>query len=122
LSEATTSADHGDAKRESGQYSKRGARRAEFVHLHGIVMSAELAENPPGSDIIEMTLRIQGVGSGQPRRVVIPFDLLLSNPSLEPELIAGHAFQAEVQEAFDKRWVVTEITFADRRVLRSEGG
>ncbi|MBX6314255.1 MAG: hypothetical protein IRY99_15285 [Isosphaeraceae bacterium] len=88
------------------------------MHLHGIVQTAELEENPPGSDRIEMVLRVQGVGPGQPRRLVIPFEMLLEDPSLEPETIAGHAFQAEVTEAEPRRWVVTAITFAARRVLR----
>jgi hypothetical protein len=90
------------------------------MHLHGIVRTATLTENPPGSDTIEMVLTLQGVGPGQPRTIVVPFDLLLQDPTLEPEAIAGHAFQAEAIEAGPTRWVVTEIAFASRRVLRSE--
>ena len=69
---------------------------------------------------VEMHLRLQGVGPGQPRRVVVPFELLLRDPSLEPETIAGKAFQAEVVEAAPGRWVVADIAFGERRVLRSE--
>jgi hypothetical protein len=90
------------------------------MHLHGIVMSATLAENPPGSDRIEMVLRVQGVGPGQPRSVVVPFEVLLNDPTLEPDLVAGHAFQAEVTEEAKHRWVVTKIEFAANRVLRGE--
>jgi hypothetical protein len=91
------------------------------MNLHGIVMSATLEENPPGSDRIEMILRVQGVGAGQPRRVVVPFEILLNDSSLEPETIAGRAFQAEVVEGPDRRWVVTEIAVAENRVLRPRG-
>ena len=91
------------------------------MHLHGIVREAALEEFPPGSDRVEMVLKVQGVGAGQPRRIVIPFELLLRDPDLEPEAVAGHAFQAEVAEAETGRWLVAEITFASRRVLRPEG-
>lgn len=90
------------------------------MHIHGIVMSANLEENPPGSDIIEMLLRIQGVGAGQPRRIVVPYEVLVRDPSLEPETIVGHAFQAEIAEDAATRWVVREIAFAQNRVLRPE--
>jgi hypothetical protein len=43
------------------------------MHLRGIVQAADLEENPPGSDRIELVLRVQGVGPGQPRRIVIPY-------------------------------------------------
>jgi hypothetical protein len=90
------------------------------MHLHGIVMAAELVEEPPESGRIEMHLRLQGVGPSQPRRVVVPFEVLLRDPSLEPESVAGKAFQAEAVEAKPGRWVVVDIAFAERRVLRSE--
>jgi hypothetical protein len=90
------------------------------MHIHGIVMSGILEENPPGSDVIEMVLRIQGVGAGQPRRIVIPYEVLLRDPNLEPDTIAGHAFQAEVVEVESNRWVVRDIAFAQNRVLREE--
>ena len=32
------------------------------MRLHGLIRSAELQENPPGSDQIEMVLLVQGVG------------------------------------------------------------
>jgi hypothetical protein len=90
------------------------------MHMHGIVMSATLAENPPGSDIIEMTLRVQGVGAGQPRQVVIPYELLLRESGLDPAEITGHAFQAEVFADSAERWVVAEIAFGQNRVLRED--
>jgi hypothetical protein len=88
--------------------------------LRGIVQSATLEENPPGSETIEMVLQVQGVGPGQPRRIVVPFSLLLADPGLEPETVAGHGFEAEVENAGGSRWVVRQIGFAARRVLRDE--
>ena len=69
-----------------------------------------------------MVLRVQGVGAGQPRRIVIPFDLLLQDQDIEPEAVAGHAFQAEVIEAEPKRWLVTAIAFTHHRILRKDEG
>ena len=83
-------------------------------------MSAVLVEEPPESGTIEMHLRLQGVGPSQPRRIVVPFELLLQDPSLDPETVAGKAFQAEAVEAAPGRWVVVAIAFGERRVLRSE--
>ena len=36
------------------------------MHLHGIIRTATLEEIPPDSGNIEMVLKIQGVGAGQP--------------------------------------------------------
>lgn len=90
------------------------------MQLHGIVMTATLEEEPPGSDQVELRLLVQGVGPGQPRRIVIPMDLLVANPDIDPETIQGHAFQADVSEIAPKRWVASEISFAQNRVLRPE--
>ncbi len=90
------------------------------MHLRGIVRSAELQEYPPGSDDIEMVLRVQGVGPGQPRTIVVPFGLLLADPDLAPESVAGHGFEADVDQDAGARWVTSTITFAGRRILRPE--
>jgi hypothetical protein len=89
------------------------------MQIRGIVRTATLEENPPGSDQIEMVLRVQGVGAGQPRLLVVPYALLLANPELDPEIIQGKGFQAEVAQDESGRWVVTEIAFASGRVLRA---
>jgi hypothetical protein len=88
------------------------------MRIHGIVRIATLEENPPGSDRIEMVLRAQGVGADQPRRLVIPYELLLEDPTLEPEQVAGKGFQAEVADRGEGRWEVVEIQLASGRVLR----
>jgi hypothetical protein len=91
------------------------------MQIRGIVQSAELREESPGSDRIEMVLWVQGVGPNKPRHVVVPFELLLSDQSLDADRVRGHGFQAEVEEEGPGRWVVLEIGFASGRVLRNEG-
>ena len=90
------------------------------MQLHGIVMTAELVEEPPGGDTVEMVLWVQGVGPGQPRKLVMPMPFLVAHPEIDPEAIQGHAFRAEVQQVEPKRWVVTAFGFGDGRVLRPE--
>ena len=87
--------------------------------LHGFVMSAELAENPPGSARIEMALRIQGVGPGQPRRIVIPYDVLLADPSIDGDDIVGQqASRPKSSNLGPSRWDVRRISPGGARVLR----
>ncbi|HEV3121536.1 MAG TPA: hypothetical protein VGY53_06520 [Isosphaeraceae bacterium] len=85
--------------------------------IHGIIQSGHLQENPPGSDSIEMVLKVQGVGPGQPRTLVVPFMLLVENESLNPDTVGGRAFEAEVNEETG-RWIVARIALAQKRVLR----
>ena len=87
------------------------------MHLRGIIQSAELVETEPGSEAIEMVIRVQGVGAGQPRKLVIPYALLLQDESLDPDEIARRGFEADVEQGADGRWAVTQIAFASR-VLR----
>jgi hypothetical protein len=88
------------------------------MRIHGIVRIATLEENPPGSDRIEMRIRVQGVRPDQPRLLVVPYELLLGDEALEPEQVQGKGFEAEVSEDESSRWVVSEIAFATGRVLR----
>jgi hypothetical protein len=87
------------------------------MHIHGIIQSSTLTENPPESGNIEIVLKVQGVGAGQPRSLVIPYRLLIEDESLDPEAIQGRAFDAEVGQEPDRRWLVSRIAFASR-VLR----
>jgi hypothetical protein len=89
------------------------------MRIRGIVRTATLEENPPGSDQIEMVLQVQGVGPGQPRVLLVPYEVLLSDPGLDPDLMQGKGFQADVIEDPAGRWVVQEIAMASSRVLRS---
>jgi hypothetical protein len=88
------------------------------MHLHGIVQTANLEEIPPASGNLEIHLRVQGVGPGQPRKVIIPYAILLRDETLDPESIQGHAFDAEVEQDPAARWIISEIRFASR-VLRT---
>lgn len=88
------------------------------MRIHGIVRIATLEENPPGSDRIEMHIRAQGVRPDQPRLLVVPYELLLGDQTLEPDQVQGKGFDAEVGEDAPGRWVVSEIAFATGRVLR----
>jgi len=92
------------------------------MRIRGIVRTTTLEENPPGSDQIEMVLRVQGVWAGQPRLLIVPYEILLQDPSLDPELIQGKGFQAEAVEDEAGRWVVVEISLASGRVLRDPEG
>jgi hypothetical protein len=89
------------------------------VILHGFIMSADMAEESPNSDRIEVLLRIQGVGPGQPRRIVVPFDYLVTNSEFDAEDVVGRNFEAEVEQVGATRWEVSRITVAGR-VLRAE--
>jgi hypothetical protein len=88
------------------------------MRIKGIVRTATLEENPPGSDRIEMTLKVQGVGAGQPRTLVVPYDLLLTDDSLDPDQVAGKGFEAEADPDQAGRWIVSWIALATGRVLR----
>src|SRR5690349_13705164 len=100
---------------------KMGGERRCAMRMRGIVQAADLQENPPGSDAIEMVLHVQGVGPGQPRRIILPFALLLADPALEPDAVVGHGFEAEVvaDDTAPTRWVVVEISLGGGRVLRA---
>ncbi len=87
------------------------------MRIRGIVRVATLEDDPPGSDRINMLLRVQGVKPGEPRLLVVPYELLLGDESLDPEHVQGHGFEAEINEDPPGRWLVAEIAFASGRVL-----
>ena len=90
------------------------------MKLRGVVRTAEFQENPPGSDRVELVLRVQGVGPAQPRTLVIPFERLLEDESLDPEAVTGRGFEAEVAADDDGRWLVVEVAFAARVLRKGE--
>jgi hypothetical protein len=92
------------------------------MQIRGIVRTATLEEDPPGSDQIVMALRVQGVRPDQPRLLFVPYALLLGDESLDPEHVQGKGFEAEVHEDASGRWVIEEIAFAGGRVLRVPDG
>jgi hypothetical protein len=94
------------------------SEKASPMTLRGFVMSADLEENPPGSDQIELWLRLQGVGPGQPRRIVVPYSYLLTDDTIDTDDVAGRAFEADVEEVEPKRWEVQRLVLVGK-VLRS---
>jgi hypothetical protein len=90
------------------------------MYLHGIIQTATLTEVPPDSGNIEIVLRVQGVGPDQPRRLVIPYSLLLGDPNLDPDSMQGRAFDADVEQDSGGRWEVSRIEFASRVLRRPE--
>jgi hypothetical protein len=92
------------------------------MRIRGIVRTAKLEEDPPGSDRIEMVLRVQGVGPDQPRALVIPYELLLADAELDADAVQGKGFEADVDQTEPGRWIVAEIAFATGRVLRRPDG
>jgi hypothetical protein len=96
--------------------------RGLAMRIRGIVRIACLEENPPASDRIELVLRVQGVKPDQPRLLVIPYEILLQDESLDPDLVQGKGFEAEVAIDESGRWLVSEISFAQGRVLRGPEG
>lgn len=85
--------------------------------IRGIIQSAEYSEDPPDSGRIEMVVRVQGVGRDQPRRLVIPMEILLENQELEPDSVRGRGFEADVEPDPDRKWVVTRLNMAGKDML-----
>ncbi len=88
--------------------------------LHGIIQSAELFELDAEAGIIEMLLRVQGVGPTHPRKLVVPYELLLQDDKLDPDVLKGIGFEAEVEQAQDQRWVVRRITLAGKMLQAND--
>ena len=88
------------------------------MQIRGIVHSAGPQEYPEGSDRIELIVWAPGVGPNKPRSIVLPYEMLVSDASLDPDSISGHGFQAEIEQDDQGRWIVREIGFAAGRVLR----
>jgi hypothetical protein len=88
------------------------------MRVRGIVRTAALEENPPGTDRIEMILRVQGVRPDQPRTLVVPYELLLGDETLGAEEVQGKGFEAEVALDGSGRAIVSAIAFASGRALR----
>jgi hypothetical protein len=92
------------------------------MRIRGIVRTAALQENSPETDRIEMVVHVQGVRPDQPRVLVIPYELLLGDETLDPDQVQGKGFEAEVDLDDDGRCTVSAIAFATGRVLRPPEG
>lgn len=90
--------------------------------LKGFIQTAELVEDPSGDDRVMMLLRLQGVSPGQPRRLLLPFELLLAHEELDVDQMAGRAFRAECQPDANGNGIATTIEVGPARVLRKPEG
>ncbi len=88
------------------------------MRIRGIIRSGELVESRHDSNQVELILQLQGVGPAQPRRVVVPQEVLVREDWLDPDQVAGHGIEAEVELDGDGRYVVVEIQLGGGRVLR----
>src|SRR5262245_57778826 len=88
------------------------------MRIRGIVRTAMREENPPGSSRSELTLHAQGAGAGHRGTLIVPYELLLADPELDPDIVQGKRFEAEADEADPGRWVVDAIAFATGHFLR----
>ncbi len=87
--------------------------------LKGFIQSAELVEDTSGPDRVMMIVRVQGVGPGQPRKILIPFEILIVQDDLEAETMGGRAFRAECSGVETALGMVTAIEVGPSRVLRN---
>lgn len=84
--------------------------------LRGIIRAGSLVETAEGR--LELILELQGVGPAQPRRVVVPHEVLVSESWLDPDDVAGRGLDAEIELADDGRWRATALHLGPGRVLR----
>ena len=87
--------------------------------LKGFIQSAELVEDTSGPDRVMMIARVQGVGPGQPRKILIPFEILIIQDELDVEQMAGRAFRAECSGVENAFGLVIAIEVGPARVLRN---
>jgi hypothetical protein len=69
-----------------------------------------------------MILHVQGVRPDQPRVLVVPYELLLADETLDPERVQGKGFDAEAEVDASGRCVVSAFALASGRVLRQPDG
>ncbi len=87
------------------------------MQIRGFIRAATLQEVEPGGDQVELSLSLQGVGRDQPRKVVVPFELLVADATIDPDDLAGRGFAADVEQDTTGRWIVAQLELA-ARVLR----
>jgi len=88
------------------------------VTIKGFIRHAELREDPADADRVQLIASVQGVGPGQPRKILIPFEILVTHDELDADHMAGRAFRAEFETVDNGAGVVTAIEVGPSRVLR----
>lgn len=86
--------------------------------IKGFIQSAELVEDLNGPDRVMMLLKVQGVGPGQPRKLLIPFEILVAQDELDPDRLAGCAFRAAYENVSQATALIEAIEVGAGRVLR----
>ncbi len=86
--------------------------------IRGFIRSAELLQDPSSEDRVHLVAAVQGVGPGQPRKILIPFEILVAQDDLDPDLLAGRAFRAEIANVENGTGIVAAIKVGPGRILR----
>ncbi len=89
--------------------------------LRGFIRSAELLQDPHDENRVNLMASVQGVSPGQPRKILVPFEILLTLEDLDPDTVGGRAFRAEVETVENGAGIVTAIEVGPARVLREPG-
>ena len=82
------------------------------MQIRGIVQRAELEENPPAAIGSRWSSGARESAPTSRGGSWCPYELLLQDPSLDPDQVRGHGFQAEIEQDDNGRWIVEEIGFA----------
>jgi len=88
------------------------------VTIKGFIQSAELLQDPASDDRVMMVARVQGVGPGQPRKILIPFEILIAQEDLDPETMAGRAFMGSYEQVIEATALINYIEVGPARILR----
>lgn len=86
--------------------------------LRGFIRSAELVQDPEDENRVHLVAGVQGVSPGQPRKIRVPFEILVAQEDLDPDTLAGRAFRAEIGAVDHGTGHVLAIEVGPGRVLR----
>ncbi len=90
--------------------------------IKGFIQSADLLQDPADENKVMLLARVQGVGQGQPRKILIPFELLVQQEDLDPDNMVGRAFLAHYDEVIQATAIINSIEVGPGRVLRKPEG
>lgn len=86
--------------------------------IRGFIRSAELLQDPGSEERVHLAAAVQGVAPGQPRKILIPFEILIAHDEIDPDTIAGRAFRAEIASVENGLGIVAAIEVGPGRILR----
>jgi len=96
----------------------RISRGSNSMTIRGFIRSAELLQDPASEDRVNLLAAVQGVGPGQPRKILIPFEILVAQDDLDPDQLAGRAFRAEILCVENGTGIIAAIEVGPGRILR----